>query len=191
MLKLIIATFILFTINITLTTAYAEDTTIRMIAASDVIQGLDQAIADVKSQTSLPVTFPSYVPALQNALYASYSSYSMNPNYQKFWQISADTTPECKGVRLCNVGVITAEKGRHIDPTYDNSPEQKKLPKEKVKLRNGITAYYTPTHLETTRIYPTIEWQSNGVLYTMRWKMLDKSEEAAKQTLIDMANSTF
>lgn len=168
--------------------SYADQVSIQMVAASDTIQGLDQAISDVKQQTPLSVVFPNYIPAPGSNLYASYSSYSLNANYKLFWQISADATPDCKGKRVCNVGVVTAEKDRNADPTYDNLPDQKKLPKQRVTLKNGIAAYYTPTHTGASRIYSTIEWQKNGVLYTMRWK-INAPEDVTKQVIIDMANA--
>jgi hypothetical protein len=185
--KIIILTTTGFLFSVS--SSYAAQVSIEMVAASDAIQGLDQAIRDIKQQTPLNVVFPSNIPAPENDLYVSYSSYSMNPNYKLFWQISADATPNCKGMRVCNIGVVTAEKGRKVELTYDNLPDQKKLPKQRVTLQNGTAAYYTPTHTSASRIYSTIEWQKNGVLYTMRWKVINVSEDVIKQVIITMINS--
>lgn len=189
MLKSLLKLFISLTIIFGASSTYADNLySIQMVNATDVIQGITQAISDTKSQTPLDVVFPNQIPDPGATLYASYSSYSLNPDYKSFWQISADATPECKGKRICNIGVVTAEKGRSIETTYDNLPDEKKLPKQRVTLTSGITAYYTPTHTEANRIYSTIEWQKNGVLYTMRWKV-NAPEDVTKQVIIDLANS--
>lgn len=161
---------------------------IQMVASNAVIQGLDQAISETRERTPLTVLFPRHIPNPDGTLYASYSSYNLNPNYKNFWQISADATAECKGMRVCNVGVVTAEKGRAIESTYDILPELKKLPKQRVMLQDGTNAYYTPTHTEASRVYSTIEWQKSGVTYTMRWKV-NAPEDVTQQVIVDMANS--
>jgi hypothetical protein len=148
-------------------------------------------INTLKNQSSLPVLFPAKIsrPGAQK-LYLSASSYGINPDYQKFWQLNIDATPTCQGTKVCNIGFISAEKNGQLDLYYSTLPENKNHLKQRVKLKNNITGYYTPFHIQAGGVNPTLEWQVNHVLYTLTWRIQAEPAQQ-KQTLVEMANSAI
>lgn len=138
-------------------------------------------VTQLKAQTTLPVFVPVKIPNLtdQKHLYVSFSGNAdKNPDYNQFWQINWDATPSCHGVRVCNIGFISAEKNGHLDKTYVTLPGNEKHLKEKIKLKNNVIAYYTPFHIQAGGVNPTVEWRVNNILYTLSWKI---SANAAQQ----------
>ncbi len=151
-----------------------------------------RVLNQLKSQTSLPVIFPTKIPSVTKGQleYASYSSYGVSPNFEKFWQINIDATPTCRGIKTCNIGFISAERNGKLDSTYQTLPDNKFHQKEQIKLKNNITGYFTPFHIQASGVNPTLEWQINGVLYTLSWK-INAEPSCQREILTVLADSAY
>lgn len=165
-----------------ITTAFANPT---------LMVNQEKVIRTLKNQTLLPVIFPSKIPDVAaQKLYMSANSYGVHPDYQKFWQLNADTTATCQGVKVCNVGFISAEANGQLDLSYTTLPDNKNHLKEQVKLQNNKLGYYTPFHIQASGVNPTLEWKEKNILYTLSWQIqADVAQQ--KQILIEMANSAI
>lgn len=146
------------------------------------IKNIDKAITDVKSNSKLPVVFPGEIPESKNTLYAGSTS------VEDFWVIYVDTTNTCNGVKVCNVGLITAHKNANIDDTYMNMKTKKQQKKSPVLLADGTNALFTPGHAEADWHNPTLEWKNNDITYMLTWSIKGKDE---KIVLTTMANSAM
>lgn len=154
---------------------------------------LDQqtVIAQLKKQSALPILFPDKIPpAATHGPYLFADSYGIHPNDSQFWQLSVGTTPDCHGVHFCTVGFISAEKNGTLHTDYHSLPGNKDHRKEPVELKNNITAYYTPFHIQASGVNPTLEWRIKDILYTLSWR-IQGNPAKQKQVLIEMANSTM
>src|SRR5579885_207264 len=160
----------------------------KLVQADKNIKNLKPAIEYVRNHSKLEVVFPTQVPQEgTSTLYAAYDSYYSNPNYNKYWTIDISTQAGCK-VKNCIVGSVTAEKDGRLDVDYLQAPfgeNNKPILKEKVKLANNITGFYTPGHTEADWHPPKIEWKNKDVLYSITWEI----KENARQVLTQMANS--
>lgn len=159
-------------------------------AQKNTIVGLDNVINAIKSKSTLPVYFPPQVPLnKQNPkLYANYATAAMMPDYNRIWFIYVDTTPICQGTHICNIGLISAQQDGKLTLTYNPAPDWKPKKAEKVMLKNHKMAYFTPFYVAADAVNPTLQWQDNGVVYTLRWQV---NSGDAKKVLINMANSAI
>lgn len=159
------------------------------------INNLDHAktrLSQLQKLSDLPVIVPSQIPAPQHGqtFYISYSSYANHPNYKQYWQINVDVTPDCHGMRICNIGLISAESPSTISPYYETLPNQKKQLKERVALPGHINAYFTPFHIAAGAVNPTLEWRQKNIKYTLTWR-IDAPSAEQKQILLHIAQSAL
>lgn len=154
------------------------------------IKNAQTQLTQLKKQTALPIILPTQIPAPHSgeSFYISYSSYYNQPNFNQFWQINVDVTPDCQGARVCNIGLITAEKSGQISAYYQTLPDQKNHLKEKVSISCHISAYYTPFHIAAGAVNPTLEWRQNAVKYTITWR-IEGSPAEQKQILLNIAHT--
>lgn len=146
-------------------------------------------VQNIKKQSDIPVLFPKkIVVSDKKPLYASAASFTSHPDYQQYWQINVDFTPNCQGVKTCNLGFISAEKSGKISRSYQTLPENKIHFKESIYITKNIKAYYTPFHIEAGAVNPTIEWKINNVLYKISWR-IDADPSRQQKILIAMAQS--
>lgn len=159
--------------------------------SSKIIHNQAQTLTQLKKQTALPVIFPAIIPVVKKGqqLYASSSSYGINADYNKFWQINIDATPDCQGAKVCNIGYITAEKNGKLTRQYQTLPGNKVSAKQTVLLKNNNTGYYTPFHIQAGGVNPTLEWKVGNILYTLSWRVNAHSAQQ-KQILTEMAKSS-
>lgn len=153
------------------------------------IDNLKMTLAQISTRSNIPVLFPGKYPFSKEnpkILYVSDTS-NVDINANKAWQISIDATSDCHGTKVCNIGSLTAVRELNIDQYYVTLPNNQKHAKEKVFLKNGLTGYYTPFHIEAGGINPTLEWKENGIGYTLRWR-IDAEPHCQKQALVDMVN---
>lgn len=163
--------------------------TLEFIPSNQIIH-LDQVIHQLSQVSTIPVIFPTKIPAdpNQSHYYASLSSYAAHPDYNRYWQINIDATAECQGVKICNIGYISAIRAGKLTKKYFTLPDNQSHAKTKIKLKNNITAYYTPFHIQAGGINPTIEWQVNDILYTLSWRVTGSASQQ-KQTLVELLQS--
>ncbi|VVC76979.1 hypothetical protein AQUSIP_23060 [Aquicella siphonis] len=168
----------------------AQSKTPQLVTADKVIRNLNQVIEQVKKQSQLSVMFPTSIPkGEQPTLYAMQSSLYDKPDYNQFWEITVASTPDCQ-MHGCVVGSLSVNTKGKLEKEYSQPPfgqNNKPLPKQEVKLENGLTGYFTPGHAEADWHAPALEWQMNGVLYTLSWDMPGD----AKMVLVKMANSAL
>jgi hypothetical protein len=159
----------------------------KWVSANEVVEKLNESIEYVRAHSTIAVAFPAQVPQVKKGkLFASHSSYD---SYQQYWDISIATGPQCQ-THGCVVGSLSADKKGKLEMDYTPPPfgaPAKSISKQKVKLANKMTGYYTPGHAEADWHPPTMEWQANNVLYTLMWDM--KGDD--KSTLRTMADSVI
>ncbi len=159
----------------------------KFVSASRLINR-QKVFHELKRRSMLPVIFPTKIPVPESGeqpLYVSFNGYRAgNSDYSKFWQINIDATPTCGGVRICNVGFLSAQKHGIVIPDYQTLPGNKNYLKEKVLLPGNITGYYTPFHIQAGGVNPTLEWRVNNILYTLSWR-IDAPASQQKQIFIE------
>lgn len=161
------------------------------LAGQPVIVHQKEIVANLRQHSNLqPIIFPQKIPpAAVTPLYMSMSGAGSQPDYNQFWQLNVDATPECHGVHVCNIGFISAEKNGKLAPNYYSLPDQKHL-KQTIQLQHHITGYYTPFHVQASGVNPTLEWKINHVLFTLSWQ-IQASPAQQKRILTTMANSAI
>jgi len=150
------------------------------------IEGLDKTLAQAKKESGVPVEFPAFIPkSKQDKKY--YASNDANAKSSGFsYMINVDSTPDCNGVKYCNVGVFSAKTADKPDMMTDRN---NKVITKSVMLADGTTAYYTPGHAMGDYFPATIQWTDNKQLYSISWNSQLKLPEVEKAALITMANS--
>lgn len=157
---------------------------IPMVNAISNIQDLEQSIEELKTKIKVPVVFPKVIPKPDKKYYAHADLTYQRNNTD--YVINIDFTKDCKGGKYCNIGYIRAEKNQPIQKYEDMERKNITIP---VVLANHKEAYFTPGHPAGDYFPPTIQWQENGVLYTISWNGNLNQDE--KTTLMEMANSAF
>jgi hypothetical protein len=168
-----------------LTYAYAQVKQEKQdMAATSSINGLSNALSSLKSQTSLPVVFPSQMPkpASSAQLYA-YLEPAVQ-SYNALYSIDIDHTQTCHGTKYCNLGNFSVQKGGA--PSMQTDMNNKQIT-QKVHLLHHQVAYYTPGHALGDYWPPEIQWVSQGNLYTLTWNI--PSGQNAKLLMMQMADS--
>ena len=146
-------------------------------------------IDELKTLSSIPVIFPGKTPPRTDNFYMSYASDAIHPDFNQYWRLNVDATPDCHGIHVCNIGFISAEKNAKINLHYHSLPDNKDHLKERVKLKNNINAYFTPFHIQASGVNPTLEWSVSHVLYTLSWRIPSADPAEQKKILVEMANS--
>ncbi len=163
----------------------------KFISASSLINR-QKVFNELKRRSALPVIFPAKIPAQgcgDRPLYVSFNGYRAgNSDYSKSWQINVDATPTCQGVRVCNIGFLSAQRQGILAPDYQTLPGNKNHLKEKVALPRNITGYYTPFHIQAGGVNPTLEWRVNNILYTLSWR-ISAPPPRQKQILIETVSN--
>jgi hypothetical protein len=154
-----------------------------MVATSSV-NGLSSALSSLKSQTSLPVMFPSLMPKMTgtSAVYAYLEPATQS--YNNMYSIDVDSTQACHGAKFCNVGNFMVQKGG--SPSMQTDMSNNKIT-NKVRLLHHQVAYYTPGHSMGDYWPPEIQWVSQGNLYTITWNV--PKGQNAKVAMMQMADS--
>ncbi|MDF2530278.1 MAG: hypothetical protein K0Q57_1158 [Gammaproteobacteria bacterium] len=148
------------------------------------VNGLSQALASLKSQTSLPVVFPAKMPKLANnkPLYAYLEPATQS--YNNAYTIDIDYTQACHGAKYCNLGNFMVQKGG--SPSMQTDMNNNQITTQ-VNLLHKQTAYFTPGHSMGDYFPPVIQWVSQGNLYTITWN--GPAMKNAQVVMMEMADS--
>jgi len=183
-MKKLFTCLVLLSCFITTVCVATQDVTTMLIKANKIIPTLDLTIAEIKKHSTIPVLFPQLLPDdMKHPIYYSSVGQLANPD-TKSYLMNIDYTPDCKGVHVCNVGYLLAKLGEK--PTMMNDMQNKSIT-EIVTLAKNIQGYYTPGHAMGSYFPPSLQWEQNGVLYTLSWD----DHLAKKDTMIIMANSAI
>jgi hypothetical protein len=158
---------------------------LKFVPSNKAIVGLNDAMANLKQQTAIPVLFPDKIPVSSqvNAQTKFFLSTIVFPNGNGY-SISVDKTANCNGAKYCSIGTITAQKGERPQIYSDMNGADLTVP---IVLYQGIKGYYTPDHTEAD-FWPTqIEFKKGLVLYRVSWVVMDMSQE--KYVISMLANS--
>jgi|GEM_PF-6987075 len=94
-----------------------------------------------------------------------------------------DKTKDCHGAKYCNVGTLI--DNTQGNPTLYSNRNHEPIT-EKVILKTGIMAYFTPSHSMGDFWPPRMEWRQGSHLMQLSWSGLPPQNE--KATLEKMAN---
>jgi hypothetical protein len=134
---------------------------------------VDQVAAQLRSQTQIPIflpmTFPAELPVYVNATAESDSYY-----------VDFVATPDCDGQTFCLFGGMSAQRGGQLSSRADLGSGNILEP---VQLANGVRGQFTEFCGATCTA--SMEWHSQGVLYTVSIKNGRRAE------VIALANSAI
>ena len=158
----------------------------KLQSSTTAITHFDEVKITLMKQTDIPVLFPQkIVVSDKQKLFASKEPSSSDPSRHSGYRLFIDSTAECRGVHVCNVGSMAAELAQNPQIYYD---VHNKEITEPVMLEQDTKAYYTPAHA-MGRFWPTmISWRCQNVLYTLSWNLNPSNQ---KQQITDMANSAL
>jgi hypothetical protein len=152
---------------------------------ASVPQPLRALVPTIKQQTTVVVLLPDELPytVRQHPLYAhgeaSADSYA----------ITLTSRPDC-GANACLVGLFTAQRhGQMTVPWHALHADA-----GGVLLTGNIRAYYQPTRCGGSCSPPSIEWVSEGILYSMQFEVQWQTRLAPKDEqalIVGMANSAL
>lgn len=181
-MKYFIAIFTTLTIFLFNNLCYADNANSpSMVSANTIIQGLDNAVAQIKLKTTVPVIFPTIIPTNQNLhTYFANSDLSQMQNGIDY-TINVDATQNCSGAHYCNIGYVRAQKGGNPQVNYDMHNKQLTV---SVILANNTKAYFTPGHAMADFFPAEIQWRDKNILYTLTWN-------TDQNSIIKMANSAI
>lgn len=169
------------------TTALAENAAInKMINANDHIVDFNKAIEQAKKSSHANVEFPAFIPKPESGkkYYANLDDNA--PQYGFEYMINIDSTPDCHGVKYCNVGIISARKSDQVEMVKD---KKNKVITTPVMLADGIDAYYTPGHPLGDYFPANIQWVDGKTAYMISWQFGKASNKDMRDFLVTMANS--
>jgi hypothetical protein len=132
----------------------------------------------IKRSTNIPVLLPSMLPSK----WARYKLYSFSESEANVWKIFVGTEPHC-GYNACSVGYLEAKRG-------EEPPAPDEVDKV-VELTEGIKGYYTGKSCGGSCTPPQIEWVSDGILYTIQFRVEGKSEIEDEAEIVRMAKSAI
>ncbi len=145
-------------------TAYAG-VALPWIQTADV-NNINQAIVAIiqKNKFTLPVLFPSFVPAPATGT-EYYANYDItNAGYDLY----IDSTADCNGAHYCNVITLNVSNltvGKL--PAYRNLHGQHMT--TTILLNNGNQANYTEGFAMADYWNPQITWRQNAATFTLTW----------------------
>jgi len=163
----------------------AKPTMATLISANKITPNLPTALADLKKKTNIAVIFPKAIPQ-DDGIKQYYANIELpqKPVYYHYL-INIDATPDCNGASVCNFGYLRAKQGGKPEVFRDGDNQVITVV---VSLANHIQGYFTPGHAMGSFFPALLEWQKDGVLYSLSWKIPPAQEESS---LIEMANTAI
>lgn len=179
----------LFSLGVIVSPIFAESSQqSSMVNANDQIQNLDKVLAQIKQEAKVPVLFPYQVPKpVESKKYFANRDSVAAQNGYIYW-VNVDYTADCNGIKVCNVGNMTAR--RSTSPELFTDMQNNHITTE-VQLSKNIKGYYTPGHPMGDYFPANVQWITNGVLYSLTWIAVPKTADEEKSALIAMANSAI
>lgn len=92
-----------------------------MQPAEQLIPRLKQILKQQKTQTALPVKFPTRLP-LTDEIKSYYLHIEQVEQSDEQYSLSVDATPECNGARVCSLGRLDARRLGNPEISYDLQP---------------------------------------------------------------------
>ena len=132
---------------------------------------LTPTVAEVKTQTPLPILLPDRFPSDYDELYP-YGGGS-----EKEYAIGLSAAPECGGADACFVASFSAQRGG--EPWGPRT----------ATLAKGIQGRYKPLTCGGSCSPPTIEWKQRGVTYRIQANVGTKRTE--RRLMVKMANEAI
>ncbi|MHB1949426.1 MAG: hypothetical protein ACYCQI_15085 [Gammaproteobacteria bacterium] len=173
--------------SVSTTTALAENDAInKMVNANDHIVDFNKAIDQAKKSSHVNVEFPAFIPKPETGKKYFASLDENSPQYGFEYMINIDSTPDCHGVKYCNIGIISARKADHVEIVKDRKNKMITTP---VMLADGIDAYFTPGHAMGDYFPANIQWVDGHTAYMISWLFGKTSDKNMRDFLVTMANS--
>jgi hypothetical protein len=132
---------------------------------------LTPTVAEVKTQTPLPILLPDKYPTDVEPVYP-YGGGS-----KKEYSIGVAFAPDCGGANACFAASFSAASGGH---PYGRG---------KVTLARGRHGRYQPLSCGASCSPPSISWKERGVTYSIQAKVVGKGTD--RQLLVRMANEAI
>lgn len=169
------------------TTALAENDAInKMVSANDHIVDFNKTVEQAKKTSHTHVEFPAFIPKPE-AGKKYFANLDENATQYGFeYMINVDSTPDCHGVKYCNVGIISARKSDQVEMVKD---KKNKMITKPIMLADGINAYYTPGHAMGDYFPANIQWMDGKTAYMISWLFGKMSDKEMRDFLVTMANS--
>ena len=150
------------------------------------INGLSAVLASLQNESDLAVQFPQKMPKpTKPTQYFAYLEPS-NSSYDNGYRIDVDTTATCHGMKTCNVGSFSTQKGGSVMMQTDMA---KKPITVQVHLVHHQSAYFTPSHAMGDYWPAMIQWVNQGVLYSISWNT--PSLKGEQTQLMQMADTVI
>lgn len=147
------------------------------LASDKAVLNYLEAVGKVQSIKDVPMAVPKNLP--NGGTYYM----TVDKDNDKQYTIYFDRTPNCKGVKVCNVGSIVASKFENPQIYYDQNNQP--LTQE-VTLKDGHKAYFTPGHALGDFWPARIEWRKSIWLLQLSWNSAPGTDE--KKILVNLAN---
>jgi hypothetical protein len=145
--------------------------------SAPVAKVLRPVIQKIKNQAGAPIFLPSKLPTSVNVndIHVVYGE--GNPDG---WKVSLYYKEGCGDA--CFVGYFEAKRGEVV-----SSDEVDKV----TPLTNGIMGYYTARSCGVSCAPPQISWVYKGVLYTIQFRVNNKTKRQDEAEIIALANSAI
>ncbi|MDO8954759.1 MAG: hypothetical protein Q7V63_07915 [Gammaproteobacteria bacterium] len=158
----------------------------KSMVSSISINGLSTVLASLQKESDLAVQFPQKMPKpAKPTQYYAYLEPSMS-SYDNGYRIDVDTTATCHGIKTCNVGSFSTQKGGQVSMQTDMA---KKPITVQVHLVHHQSAYFTPSHAMGDYWPAMIQWVDQGVLYSISWNTPSLKNEQTQ--LMQMADTVI
>jgi hypothetical protein len=133
---------------------------------------LTPTVAQVKTQTPLPILLPDKFPTDAKKLYPSGSG------DKKSYEFSVAYTKDCGGANACFGAEFTGMKGG------------KPFGSHKATLAHGISGRYQPLSCGASCSPPIVSWKENGVTYEIQASAV-APHQSSRALLVKMANEAI
>jgi hypothetical protein len=132
---------------------------------------LTPTVAEVKTQTPVPILLPDSIPSDIEPLFPS------GGGSEKEYSIGLAAVEDCGGATACFVADFSAQRGgRPFGPRT-------------ATLANGRKGRFKPLTCGASCSPPSIAWKERGVTYTIQANVGDKRSE--RRILVRMANQAI
>ena len=149
----------------------------RQTESAPVAKILRSAFQKIKNQAGAPIFLPSKLPPSVDVNDIRVVDGDGNPDG---WKLSLYYKEGCGDA--CFVGCFEAKRGEEV-----SRDEVDKV----TPLANGIMGYYTARSCGGSCAPPQISWIYKGVLYTIQFKVNNKTKKQDEAEIIALANSAI
>lgn len=150
------------------------------LPAEQLAPGIGKVAAQLAAQAGHELYYPGRLPASAAAgkparLYPSSERQQFKNGSPDDW-LYLDEQANCNGAHYCNVGSVEIVAGGKIESLRDR---QGHVITQRIRLANGLTAFFTPGHALADYWPAQLQWQRGGDRYTLSWRAPAGQDEAA------------